>query len=186
MTRADVFSLTLKLAAVSVWIQALAFLAQIGFFVRQLYEPDQPAFFVLAPLIVPAVLLTGLGAGLFYSSSLLAERFDGGEVPASTGDGVGMGALGLRIAAILIVERALVRVGSALSQIRVARVDGLWSLFWLDLLSVALLAAIGARLFLRADEYAPRVFGESPPRPDVAPYGVLQTVAFSVVGLCIL
>jgi hypothetical protein len=186
MTRADVFSISLKLAAVYVWIQALLTLAQVGYFVRQLYEPGQPAFFVLAPIAIPAALLASLGVGLFRGSSFFAERLEGGHVSASREDAAGVGALGLRIAAILVVERAFERTAVMFSQLRIARIDGHWGVLWTELVIVVMLSATALGLFLGADGIAPRLFGKAAPRHAEPPRAVIQAVAFSVVGVWVL
>jgi hypothetical protein len=186
MTRADVFSISLKLAAVYVWIQALSSLALLGLLVRQVYEPDQPAFFVLAPVFGGMLTYTGIGAALWFSSGFLSARLEGGHAQASLADRAGIGALGLRIAAILVVDRAIGAALSALVQVRVARVDHHWAGFWAYVAVVALLLAISAWLFLCAERIAARFFAKGAPSSTESRYGVLQTVAFSVVGLCIL
>jgi hypothetical protein len=186
MTRADVFSISLKLAAVYVWVGAVGYLTQLGFFVRQLYEPDQPAFFVLMPFAVGTLLIAGLGAALFFSSSFLSARLDGGHAPASLEDRAGIGALGLRIAAILIFDRAISATTSALFQIRAAQGGGYWGVFWADVVVVGLLLAIGGWVFLCAEGIAARCFASGAHRPSESRYGRVQAVAFSVVGLWII
>ncbi|HEV8114474.1 MAG TPA: hypothetical protein VGR31_17020 [Planctomycetota bacterium] len=186
MTRADVFSISLKLAAVYVWIQGLHSLALLGLFVRQLYEPDQPAFFVLAPFFAGVLMLAGVGAALWFSSGFLAARLEGGHTQVSLADRAGIGALGLRIGAILIVDRAIGAVFSALFQVRVARLDHHWGGVWTNAAVVALLLAISAWMFLCAEGIAARFFAKGAPSSTESRYGALQAVAFSVAGLCIL
>jgi hypothetical protein len=186
MTRSEVTSLSLKLLALYLWVHALIFASNLGFFVRQVNEPGQTAVFALAGLIVPVLLLAALGALLFYLSPILASRMTGGSAPARFEDRGEVGTIGLRLAAVLLWLRAIQMTSRAMFQIRIARIDGRWGEFLTEVATIVVLAAVGAWLLFRAGAIAQRWFGRRAAATDPGSAATLQAVAFSVVGLWIL
>ncbi len=186
MTRAEVYALFLKLTAVYLCVLALGGAVNAGVFVRWLSEPGAPAGLTLAGLLMPVVVFAGLGAILFFASPFLASKLGDGYVPASMEDPVGVGSIGLRIAAILILQRAVDTVSHALFQFRFARTDGHWGAVWAYVAVVVVLGATSIGLFARAEAIARRHFGRPAVDRRVGAAPLLQAVAFSVVGLWIL
>jgi hypothetical protein len=101
-------------------------------------------------------------------------------------DPVGVGSIGLRIAAILILQRAVDTVSRAFSQTHFARAGGHWSAVWAYAAVAVVLGATSVWLFVRADAIARRHFGRPAVDRRVGAAPLLQAVAFSVVGLWIL
>jgi len=183
MTRAEVYALFLKLTAVYLWVLALGNLVNIGFFVAWASEPGAPVGITLARLLVPCGAYAVLGTILFFASPFLASKLGDGYVPASMEDPAGVGSIGLRIAAILILRHAVDTVSRALSQTHFARAVGHWSAVWAYAAVAAVLGATSIGLFLRAEAIARRHFGRPAVDRRVGAAPLLQAVAFSVVGV---
>lgn len=186
MTRAEVYALFLRLTAVYLWVLALGDLVNIGYFLVWASEPGAAVGIPLAAFLVPFAAFAVLGTILFFASPFLAAKLGDGYVPASMEDPVGVGAIGLRIAAILILQRAVATISHALSQIHFAQAGGRWSAVWAYAAVALVLGATSVWLFVRAEAIARRHFGRPAVDLRVGAAPLLQAVAFSVVGLWIL
>ena len=186
MTRSEVTSLCLKLAALFVWVEAFGAATFLGMYVWAMNEGGGGGKFELAKGVVPVILLIGLGALLYFLSSRIEASTTQGTAPANFEDRGEVGAIGLRIAAIMLWLEAIGATQHALFLIRFAQGSGHWGGFFTQAAVCVVLAAVGVWLFHRANPLAQRWFASRITVADPGTLATVQAVAFSVLGLWIL
>lgn len=189
MTRSELTSLSLKLAAVYVWVDALLYASYLAVFGWRGDAQSSFGQFAVLSVLVPAILLAVLGVLLFFLGARLAQRSPHSASSAELGDAGPWGAIGLRIAAIVLWMRAIRVTSAILPMLSVgfsAGASGEGPRLAAQIVTLAVLAGAGAWLFFRADALARRWFAARSTSTDGGTTAMLQAIAFSVAGVCIL
>ena len=185
MSRSQLVSLCLRIAALFVWVRALDILVMLP----ALYIPSDTVplpGYALGFVVVPALLHLVLGTLLYFAGPLLAKRMRDGDAPSRFEDREHVAAIALRIAAVFVFLRAIAALRPALHGLERARADGLWLRFDVETVAFAALLAIGAWLLFGADRIAQRWFDARTPEPAPTRSQVLQSIAFSILGVWVL
>jgi len=186
MSRSELMSLSLKLAAVYAWVEALLYASYLAVFGWRGDAQSSFGQYAVLSVLVPAILLTLLGTLFFLLGARLARRAPQVVSSAESGDARPWGSIGLRIAAVVLWMRAI-RVTSAIfPMLTVSDASGEWPRLAAQIVTFAVLAGTGAWLFFRADALARRWFAAHSTSADGETTATLQAIAFSVAGVCIL
>jgi hypothetical protein len=183
MTRYDVAVLSLRLVALYVWLQTAIHIAWMALFLANGWGAEQGDTSHVSGWLLSIALLVAFGCALFFAAPALAGRMLPGVEPIQTAARPEIGALALRICALLVFAEFLVNLESVPADLQLTHLDLGWNPAHTKLLVTALDGCASVLLFVAAPWLSRRLFGGAGQPLEPALLAHVQAVAYSVLGL---